>query len=312
MTASTFGCSFPNLADVFRLGTLEYQHHQARFAAHKPSKYPPQYGEENVAMLQAFLYMDDYQAHTNAIQAARELYVTEVKGVSSLFKTLRNFVGELTTDKAKLENLLKDAGQQQLNDRSANDLEDNKKVLSTMMRFIQTNSVDLLKKDLPADFIQQLQKRQASLTATNTAWLAEKEAGNAATEAKTIAGNALKARLSDMFLDAKTIFQDEKEIAQKFVFDTILAKVRGPRDAGVSGKTSNKTTEKAVGEMTVAIPSLNLSVVSRSDGRYELVPVPAGTYDIEVTGVGFKTLVIEKQVVKADVVGRLNIALEPL
>ena len=312
MVSANFNCTFTDLTDVFRLAGFEYQERQPRFAAHKPSKYPPQYAEENARLLQAFLNMPDSESFSKQIQAAREIYVNDVKGVSGLLKTLKSFIGELTTDKAKRVNLYKDAGQQLFDNRSENDLDDNVKVLSAMARFVQTNQTDLSAKDLPAIFVQQLKDKQTSLATTNAAWLVEKAAASAAGEAKNIAGNELKARLSDMFLDAQTIFQDEKEIAKKFVFDTLLAKVRTGRNASISGKTNNKATEKGVGNITVFISSLNLSVVSGEDGRFDLSPLPAGTFDIEAKGEGFKTVVIEKRVIKAGVVGRLTIELEPL
>lgn len=256
--------------------------------------------------------MDDYQAHEKAIQAARAVYVNAVKGVDGLFKTLKNFTRELSDDKTTQENLFKDAGQQLLNDRGEYNLADNDKLLGAMIRFVQTNQAALLAKDLPADFVTQLQNRQTLLATTNKAWLDEKEAGTAASDAKTLAGNALKNRLSAMFLEAQTIFQDEKEIAKQFVFEAFLSKVRGVQDAGVGGKIIHKVTEKGVGNVTVAIPALNLSTVSDASGRYELSPLPPGTYTIEVTAAGFKPQVIEGRVVKTGVIGRLAITLEPI
>ena len=312
MTLSNFNCSFSNLGDIYRLGMFEYQQYRSRFAAHKPSKYTLAYEDESAALLQAFLIMDDNQAHEKAIQTARAVYVSAVKGVDALFKTLKNFTRELSDDKTVQDNLFKDAGQQLLNDRGENNLADNDKVLGAMIRFVQNNQAALLAKDLPADFVSQLQDKQAQLATTNKAWLDEKEAGSAASDAKTIAGNALKTRLAAMFLEAQTIFQEEKEIAKKFVWDTLLVKVRGVRDAGIGGKVTHKVTEKGVGNVTLFIPLLNLTVVSDADGRYELSPLPAGTYNIEVTCAGFKPLIIEGRVVKAGVVGRLTIVLEPV
>jgi CarboxypepD_reg-like domain len=310
MTPSTFSCSFSNLGDVVRLGWFEYQQYESRFAAHKPSKYIPTYGEDNLKLLQDFLDMDDYSAHETLIQALRVLFVNEVKGVSMSFKTLKNYIGGLTTDKTKLVNYYKDAGQQLYDDRKANDLADNDKVLVAMIRFVQNNQAVLLEKDLPTNFVQQLKDKQTNLAATNKAWLDEKTLGSTASETKTIAGNDLKARLSNMFLDAQIIFQEEKEIAKKFVWDTLLTQVRGERDTGLIGKVMNKVTEKGASNVTISIPSLNLSTVSDATGRYELLSLPAGTHNIEAKGEGFKTQVIEKRFIKPNTMGRLTFEME--
>lgn len=310
MPVSNFNCSLSVLADIVRLGLFEYEQKQDRFAAHKPSKYTPTFGAESNALLQSFMAMPDFQSFSKSIEAARDVYYGEVKSVTVLFKNLKNYINELSTDKNGLTNYYKDAGQQLFDDLGTNNLEDNDKLLSTMGRFILTNQADLMAKDLPATFAQQLKDKQTSLKATNKAWLDEKDTATAASTAKTIKGNELKNRLSDIFFDAQTIFTEEKDIAKKFVWDTLLTKVRGVRDAGVGGKTTDKATKKAAANITLSIHALNLSVVSDANGRYEFSPLPEGMHDIEIKGDGFKTLVIEKRVVKSGVIGRLNIELE--
>ena len=310
MSLSIYNCSFSDLADTVRLGLFEYEQYQGRFAAHKPSKYTAAFGAESNAMLQNFTAMPDFQSFSKSVEAARDVYYGEVKSVTVLFKNLKNYINELSTDKNGLTNYYKDAGQQLFENLGANNLDDNDKLLSTMGRFIVTNQAALTAKDLPITFGQQLKDKQASLIATNKAWLDEKAAASAASAAKTTKGNELKNRLSDIFFDAKTIFAEEKDIAKKFVWETLLAKVRGARSAGFGGKTTNKATKKAAANITIFIPALNLTVVSDANGRYEHAPLPEGEYDIEIKGDGFQPQTIEKRVVKAGVIGRLNIELE--
>lgn len=312
MTVANFNCSLSNLADATRLGWFEYEQYQSRFAAHKPSKYTATFGAENLALLQSFVAMGDYPSSAKTIQNARDLFTNEVKTVSGLFKTLKNYINELTMDKTVRTNYYKDAGQQLFDELGANSADGNDKLLGAMIRFVESHQAELTAKDLPANFVQQLKDKQTSLSNAHKAWLAAKDTATAASDAKITAGNELKNRLSAMFLDAQTIFFEEKEIAKKFVWDMLLTKVRGVKDAGLSGKTINTATEKAVSGIIVAISSLNLSVVSDANGRYEFPVLPEGTFDIEARGEGFKTLVIEKRVVKAGVVGRLNLALEAL
>jgi Carboxypeptidase regulatory-like domain len=310
MATTNFNCALPDLADTVRLGFFEYEQYQDRFAAHKFSKYTPTFGAESNTMLQEFVAMEDFQAFSKRLETAREAYYGEVKSVAGLFKTLKSYINELSSDKTVINNYYKDAGQQLFNDLSANNLDQNDKLLSTMMRFVAANQTDLTAKDLPAAFAQQLKDKQAALKTTNKAWLDTKEAASAASEAKVSKGNDLKNRLADIFLDAQRIFQEEKDIAKKFVWDTILTKVRGVREAGVGGKVTLKGDKKGVAGITVSIVSLNLSVVTDEQGRYEHAPLPEGVYDLDIKGDGFKPLVIEKRVVKSGVIGRLNIELE--
>jgi CarboxypepD_reg-like domain len=312
MATSNFNCSFSDLSDVARLGWFSYQLHLDRFSAHKPSKYTQALADENFALIKAFDLMDDYQAHTKPIQDARQLFINEVKGVANTFKRLKSYANELTADEEVRKVLFKDAGQQLFEKLRVNHLEDNDGLLDAMIRFVQKEQAALLVKDLPTDFLAQLQLRRVSLDDSNKAWLAEDAAGSAASLAKTLAGNTIKANLSAMFLEAQTFFVEEKEIAKKFVWDTLLAQVRGARDAGIGGKIILKGTKKAAAGVTVSIPVLNISVVSDADGRYQLSPLPVGTYDIDVTGVGFQKQVIEGRSIKQGTIGRLNIEVEVL
>ncbi len=310
MTTSSFNCSFSDLSDTARLGWFSYHLYLDRFAAHKASKYTQALADDNLARINAFLVMDDYQAHVALIQNARDSFVNEIKGINTLFKLLKNYGAELTDDKEKRKTLFKDAGQQLYDKLRTNHWEDYDGLLNTMIRFVQSNQADLLAKDLPASFLTQLQDKRAKLAATYNVWRDEDAAGSAATEAKNIAGNTIKANLSAMFAEAQVIFQEEKEIAKKFVWDIYLAEVQGPRDAGVGGKILLKDTKKGVEKVTVSIPSLNMSIVTDADGRYELSPVPPDTYDIEVTGVGIQKQVIKDRVIKQGVIGRLTIEVE--
>ncbi|MBL7817988.1 MAG: carboxypeptidase regulatory-like domain-containing protein [Saprospiraceae bacterium] len=310
MTVANFNCSLSNLADTTRLGWFEYEQYQNRFAAHKPSKYTATYGADSLALLNDFVAMADYQSHAKNIQNARDLFTNEVKTVSVLFKTLKNYINELTPDKTMRTNYHKDAGQQLFDELGAYSADGNDKLLGAMIRFVESHQVELTAKDLPANFVQQLKDKQTSLSNAHKAWLAAKDTATAASDAKITAGNELKNRLSAMFLDAQIIFLEEKDTAKKFVWDMLLTKVRGVKDTGLGGKTINGATEKAASGIIVAIPLLNLSVVSDANGRYEFPVLPEGTYDIEAKGDGFKTLVVEKRVVKAGVIGRLNLVLE--
>ncbi|MBL7815814.1 MAG: carboxypeptidase regulatory-like domain-containing protein [Saprospiraceae bacterium] len=306
----TYSCSASDLADVIRLGLFDYEQYQPRFAAHKPSKYTATYGTETQTLLKDFVTMEDFQSHAKTVQTARDAFTNEVKSVAVLFKMLKNYINELTADKTLRTNHYKEAGQQLFDELSANSAEGNDKLLGAMIRFVQTYQAELTAKDLPADFVQQLKDKQTRLSNTHKAWLTAKETASAASDTKIAAGNELKSRLAMLFADAQVVFQEEKDIAKKFVWDTLLTKVRGARETGLNGKTINASIEKAAGGITVSIPSLNLSVVSDANGRYEFPSLPEGTYDIEAKGDGFKTLVVEKRVVKAGVVGRLNLALE--
>ena len=115
-----------------------------------------------------------------------------------------------------------------------------------------------------------------------------------------------------MLGDGQKVFYDNKIIAQKFVWATLLTAVRGVKPTGLGGKVIDGVKESPLSIATATIPSLGLTVGCDKDGRYQFPALTEGVYTLEFKADGYKTLVVEQRTVKAGVKGRLNVALEAI
>ncbi|MFN0151161.1 MAG: TonB-dependent receptor [bacterium] len=83
--------------------------------------------------------------------------------------------------------------------------------------------------------------------------------------------------------------------------------------AGTTGKLSGRVLDGAdqpVIGATVAVEGTTLGAIADLDGRFNVINVPAGTYSVRVTSIGFKNLTVKEIVVSADQTTRLDARLE--
>jgi len=92
-----------------------------------------------------------------------------------------------------------------------------------------------------------------------------------------------------------------------------VAAALGAAWAGTTGKLSgavlDEKNQPVIGA-TVAIEGTALGAVADFDGRFNVINIPAGTYSVRVTSIGFKNLTVKEIVVSADQTTRLDARLE--
>ena len=86
-----------------------------------------------------------------------------------------------------------------------------------------------------------------------------------------------------------------------------------PADAGTTGKIAGTVLDAAkrpVVAATVAVTGTPFGAFTNDKGQYSILNVPAGTYEVKVSRIGFKALVVRDAVVSADQTTRLDASLE--
>jgi outer membrane receptor protein involved in Fe transport len=76
-----------------------------------------------------------------------------------------------------------------------------------------------------------------------------------------------------------------------------------PVRAGTTGKLTGRVTDEAKAPLTgvnVTIPAVRLGAITDADGRYLILNVPAGTYDVKFALLGYQPLAVQNVVVSAD------------
>ncbi len=89
------------------------------------------------------------------------------------------------------------------------------------------------------------------------------------------------------------------------VFNIVIAGTNGTLEGIVSDKQSHEPMPGA----TIKISGLNIGSISDRSGFYSINNIPAGTYDVVVSYVGYSTLTIKDVRIKADLKTKLDISL---
>jgi len=95
---------------------------------------------------------------------------------------------------------------------------------------------------------------------------------------------------------------------------TMLVVLAAPAWAGTTGKISGRVVDERgepLGGVNVSVPAARTGAVTEADGRYVIINVPAGTYDVRINLIGYKTTTVLGLVVSADQTASLDVRLEP-
>jgi outer membrane receptor protein involved in Fe transport len=88
-----------------------------------------------------------------------------------------------------------------------------------------------------------------------------------------------------------------------------------PAHAGTTGRIAGRVldqkTHQPLEGVNIAVPLARLGAASSADGRYLIVNVPAGIYDVKVGMIGYRATTLTGVVVSADNTTALDVALEP-
>src|SRR5262245_16964948 len=95
-------------------------------------------------------------------------------------------------------------------------------------------------------------------------------------------------------------------------FSILLGSV-GPVAAGTTGRITGKVLDPAKQPMAganVAIPAARTGAIAEADGSFNIIKIPAGTYDVRVSLLGYQPVLIQGVVVSADNVTQLDVTLK--
>jgi outer membrane receptor protein involved in Fe transport len=98
--------------------------------------------------------------------------------------------------------------------------------------------------------------------------------------------------------------------AGAFLISFFLA---GSANAGTTGRLSGRVLDPAkqpLAGANVAIPAARTGAVTDNDGRYSIINIPAGTYEVRISLIGYQTVLTREVVVSADNTTVLDLTLK--
>ena len=313
MVSPNYSCSEAELYKICRIIWLLCQEHLSAFAAYK-NKYVLAWVISNLDLIKTVEALDGHEARRAPVRDMRSDLDTEKADASVFFKYLKGYVKEAyKSDNTLYEAQLTEAGEPYYNKIKKGDWKEVKGLYTSMVAFVNKYQTVLGKEGYMAqDFATRLLNKQGTFEAAFQTWTDGRAGTSEGRDTKVTGNNDLKNRAVEVLADGQVIFSDNKTLAQKFVWSTIQAEVRGPKPAGVGGKVTDSVTEAPLSIGTATITALDMTVNIDKEGRYTFSPLPVGTYPIIFKAEGYQTLIVEARDVKADVIGRLNVALVPI
>jgi hypothetical protein len=94
---------------------------------------------------------------------------------------------------------------------------------------------------------------------------------------------------------------------------SILVGSVGPVEAGTTGRITGKVLDPAKQPMAganVAVPAARTGAIAEADGSFSIINVPAGTYDVRVSLLGYQPVLVQGVVVSSDNVTQLDVTLK--
>lgn len=309
MASTNYSCSQPELYVVCRKAWDLCETQLSAFTAYKP-KYSPALMVENQTMINAADAMDDSRARYANAQNLRLDLVDKKDDVLEVFQLLKGYIEDAyRPDKAKT--MIQAAGQQFYNKACACNWVSVSALLSAMAPFVTNNLADLsANNNMPADFATQIQTLKTEYESLYKSWSEADIAAYNETEEKILANNGIFTNLKTMLADAQKVFRKDEAMALKFTLDDLMTQVRGTRPSGINGKILNLVNKKPIAKAQIAIPELDIVVMSDANGQFQLMSLPLGKYTVIVTAEGFETVTKLKYEIKLSVVNRLSVKMK--
>ena len=288
MTASKYGSSQQELYNACRFAWQLCDTHLPVFASYK-GKYTTAFINQNLADIDAADAMDDSTARYTAAQNLRVDLVGKKDEFMVLFNRLMGYITD-AYQVNKAENMKKSAGQGFYRKANADNWASMTGLMSAAISFVNTYKADLCADDnMPANFDARLLAKKTEFDANYMAWNAADTAASTQTDEKIVANNAIYTKMMAMLADAKVAFPKNDPNAVKFVGTYIFAQIRGTKAAGIMGKvTVDITTGTAIANAKISIVSLSKSCVTNAEGRFDLSPIAAGIYTIQIEAEGYE------------------------
>ena len=311
MIKSLFSCSFDDLFLALDYGWDLTEQNLPSFVGYK-SKYTPLFVATNRKLVRTAEDLPDASARYAPTQLQRVDLIEKKEVVLNCYQFLVGYI-EDAYPASKIKVMIQAAGQSKYAKARANHWTSIKALLSSAVEFIEKNQVDLMaNNNMPADFLARFKQVRTDFDTLHSSWNSDDSDSYNLTDAKMKASNEAYTAFLGVTSDAQKVFRQDPAMAQKFTFVSLLSQVRGTTAAGVSGKVVIVDTKTVIPNATISIESLDKSVKTDANGRFELSPIAANTYTLKIEAEGYEPLIIEKYEVKTGTIGRLKIEMTPI
>ena len=311
MTQATYKCTQPELYAVARTGWNSFSQYLAQFTDYRGYYLAP-YATAAQAEIDAAELLPDAQARYANSEVLRTELVAAADACLARWQTLKRYISTSFAE-AAIKPRLEEAGALRYEKAANYNWEQLRMMNVNATTFIDAHTPALvLGNNMPLSFPTAYDTDINVYNIKMQAFIDSEEAAYNATEAKIAANNAVHAKLMNMFKDGQEIFKNEEGKRREFTFDTVLALISNPGQAGVRGTVRDAATQLPIAGVSVSILGSSQSATTAIDGRYEIKPLAAGYYDISFVVPTFNDIVINQHHVLTGTVSTLDVLLDKM
>lgn len=286
------------------LAWQQYQQHQPRFAAYKRS-YTPELATQALAGLEAAQQLPGLQARGAASERTRGGLVEQADEFLAAWQLLEGYIEEAYPSAATYRAMRDAAGYPYYAGAARHEWAALEQLMTAALGFVQQYGKELRSQgEMPDDFAQTLADEAADVRALLRQFVQQKGEAQAGTGTQQAALLAQYEAYQKLNRDAQRIFRKEPELARQFQTEYLLGLVRGTGQAAARGTLLDEAGKPVAGALVQAAGRDDFAV-SDEDGRY-LLPLPAGTYSLSISGAGLKRQELPGVVIEPGVKKRLD------
>lgn len=286
------------------LAWQQYQQHQSRFAAYKRS-YTPELATQALAELEAAQQLPGLQARGAASERTRGGLVEQADEFLAAWQLLDGYIEEANPQEAAYRAMRDAAGYRYYEAASKHDWAALEQLMAAALGFVQQYRKELHDQgEMPDDFVETLADEAADVRTLLRQFVQQKGEAQTGTGTQQAALLAQYATYQKLNRDAQRIFRKEPELARQFQTEYLLGLVRGTGQAAARGTLQDATGQPVAGALVQAAGRDDFAV-SDEDGRY-LLPLPAGTYTLSISGAGLKRQELPGVVIEPGVKKRVD------
>lgn len=234
--------------------------------------------------------LPDFQARTAAQELLRISLVGQLPAILQNFQLLKRYISYAFPANQFVVQI-DAAGQGYYQEASAENWDSAIAMCVSADNYMTANSVALLaNNNMPVAFQAAFSALMTTFQNTYIDFETERLQTLVDTETKVAANNQLYTNLIAMFRDAQYIAAFTPAQKQAFIFAKNLQLVSGAGLGGFGGTvTDGATLGAGIAGAMVDILTLGITAITQGDGTYTFPSVPAGTYTVEISAVGYQT-----------------------
>lgn len=311
MLQTNYRCSQQELYSCCLLGWTSCTNNLPAFTAFK-SKYNAPFITTQLASVDAAKRLKGNQARAAQSETYRIELVLLAISCRNNFQALKRYIMEAYAPQMQKPQL-EAAGQEFFTKATQNNWEAIESLNNYGEIYITDNATILGTAGyMPPTFATQFIADATAFTAKHLLFMNQEEADEEGTQEKVEANNGIYTQLIKMCLDGQEIFKNDPAKYKQFVFAEILIKASSVGQSGVRGTALDALTQLPVAGAEVLIIGSSESATTDADGKFEIKPLPTGTYDIRITCLGYQDQIIQQFHITTGIISTLDFLLAPL